>query len=500
MKRLSLIILLVLSIGSISFAQNADDALRYSRLFYSGTARFMSMGGAFTALGGDISTLSQNPAGIGVFCSSEVTITPQLGHFKSTSLFNTSNAEDYLYNFNLGQGGLVANLIKNESESGLVSLNIGYSFNRTNNLTQSIVINGKSSSSSLLDYWVDKAEGFYPDELASSVADAYDASLGWRTYVIDSLSGSSTSYGTVYSNYGDNPPSVYGQNMKRVITNDGYTGEHAISIGGNYSNKLFFGATLGINTLSYESKYEHSESTVAALPSLFTDFNYTLYYKDNGTGFNLKLGAIYKPIEILRIGFAFHSPTIYHINRYLYDNISTHFSDGGHYSASNDALRFSYGVTTPFRVLTGAALQVKKIALLSVDYEFVDYSAARFFETGDGYDYTNKNQEIKNSLGTTNNIRFGAEVRLSNIYLRGGYGYYGKAWKTGGENKNQDFNSLSFGIGFREKNIFADFGFSTMKNKDNYVLYTSTSTGSPVSSLDLTRNTFAVTFGYKFGY
>ena len=315
MKRLSLIFLLVLSIGSISFAQNADDALRYSRLFYSGTARFMSMGGAFTALGGDISTLSQNPAGIGVFRSSEVTITPQLGHFKSTSLFNTSNAEDYLYNFNLGQGGLVANLIKNESESGLVSLNIGYSFNRTNNLTQSIVINGKSSSSSLLDYWVDKAEGFYPDELASSVADAYDASLGWRTYVIDSLSGSSTSYGTVYSNYGDNPPSVYGQNMKRVITNDGYTGEHAISIGGNYSNKLFFGATLGINTLSYESKYEHSESTVAALPSLFTDFNYTLYYKDNGTGFNLKLGAIYKPIEILRIGFAFHSPTIYHMNR-----------------------------------------------------------------------------------------------------------------------------------------------------------------------------------------
>jgi long-subunit fatty acid transport protein len=276
--------------------------------------------------------------------------------------------------------------------------------------------------------------------------------------------------------------------------------EHAISIGGNYSNKLFFGATLGINTLSYESKYEHSESTVAALPSMFTDFDYTLYFKDNGTGFNLKLGAIYKPIEILRIGFAFHSPTIYHMNRYLYDNITSHFSDGGHYSASNDALRFSYGVTTPFRVLTGAALQVKKIALLSIDYEFVDYGAARFFETGDGYDYTVKNLAIRSDLGTTSNIRLGAEVRLSNIYLRGGYGYYGKAWKAGGENINQDFNSLSFGFGFREKNIFADFGFSTMKNKDDYVLYTSTSTGSPVSSLDLTRNTFAVTFGYKFGY
>ncbi len=499
MKRLSLIILLVLSIVSISFAQNADDALRYSRLFYSGTARFMSMGGAFTALGGDISTLSQNPAGIGVFRSSEITITPQLGHFKSISSFNNSGTQDYLYNFNLGQAGLVANLIKNESESGLISLNIGYSFNRTSNLNQSIVINGISSNTSLADYWVDRSNGHFSYDLPTQEVDAYDASLGWRTYVIDSLSGSSTSYGTVYSNYGDNPPSVYGQNMKRVITNTGYMGEHAISIGGNYSNKLFFGATLGINTLSYETKYEHSESTDIALPSQFTNFDYTLYYKDNGTGFNLKLGAIYKPIEILRIGFAFHSPTVYHLNRYLYDNISSLFSDGGHYSASNDALRFSYGLTTPFRILVGGALQVKKIAILSADYEFVDYSSAKFFTLGsDNFDYTPKNQAIKDNLGATNNIRLGAEVRLSNIYLRGGYGYYGKAWKAG-ENANQDFNSISFGIGFREKNIFADFGFSTMMNKDNYILYTS-STGSPTANLDMTRNTFAVTFGYKFGY
>ena len=60
-------------------------------------------------------------------------------------------------------------------------------------------------------------------------------------------------YGTVYSNYGDECPSDYGQTMKRLITTEGYTGEHAFSIGGNYSNKLFFGATLGITRLNYES-------------------------------------------------------------------------------------------------------------------------------------------------------------------------------------------------------------------------------------------------------
>ncbi|MGD0343089.1 MAG: hypothetical protein ABSA76_15420, partial [Bacteroidales bacterium] len=434
--------------------------------------------------------------GLGVFRSSEVTITPQLEYFKSSSSFNGTSSDDYLYNFNLGQGGIVANLIRNESESGLITLNIGYSFSRTSNLTQTIVINGVSSNSSLADYWADEANGYYKDELASKVPDAY---LAWNTWVLDSLSGLNNSYGTVYSNYGDNPPSVYGQNIKRVVTNTGYTGEHAISIGGNYSNKLFFGATIGITTLSYESKYEHSESTDVSLPSKFTDFDYTLYYKDSGTGYNLKLGVIYKPIDILRVGFAFHSPTIYHINEYLYDNISSRFSDGGNYTASNDATRFSYGLTTPFRVLTGVALQVKKIALVSLDYEFIDYSAAKFFETGDGYDYTDKNQEIRNSLGMSNNIRLGAEVRLSNIYLRGGYGYYGKAWKTGQDNENQAYNSLSCGIGFREKNIFADFGISTTTNKDKYILYTS-SAGSAVSDINMTRNLFTLTFGYKFGY
>jgi hypothetical protein len=99
----------------------------------------------------------------------------------------------------------------------------------------------------------------------------------------------------------------------------------------------------------------------------------------------------------------------------------------------------------------------------------------------------------------SNNIRLGAEVRLNSIYLRGGYGYYGKAWKSGQDNENQSYNSISCGIGFREKNVFADFGFSTIANKDNYIMYSS-SAGSAISNLNMTRNLFSVTLGYKFGY
>ena len=72
---------------------------------------------------------------------------------------------------------------------------------------------------------------------------AYDA------WIMDTITGTgANTYGTVFSNYGDNASSDYGQNIRRLITNEGYTGEHAFSIGGNYSNKIFFGATLGIST------------------------------------------------------------------------------------------------------------------------------------------------------------------------------------------------------------------------------------------------------------
>src|SRR5512137_1600713 len=120
-KIVSLSAIIFLTISGL-FAQNVDDALRYSQIFYTGTARFMSMGGAFTALGGDMSTLSQNPAGIGVFRSSEISITPQLYHINTTAGFNNGRTSDYLYNFNLGQAGIVTNLISSNGTTGLISL------------------------------------------------------------------------------------------------------------------------------------------------------------------------------------------------------------------------------------------------------------------------------------------------------------------------------------------------------------------------------------------
>lgn len=493
MKRIGLFILALLSVFTMVKAQNVDDALRYSQSFYGGTARFMSMGGAFTALGGDISSLSQNPAGLGVFRSSELTITPQLFQTKTTAGFN-GNYSDKLYNFNLNQAGIVSNLISNNNETGLITLNIGYSFNKTNNLNQTILIRGVSNSSSMADYWAAQANGSTKPNLPDN------AWMANHTWLIDTLSGSGTSYGTVFSNYGDNPPSVYGQTVQRIITNEGYTGEHAISVGGNYSNKIFFGATFGISTLRYTSHYEHLESTNQALPSQFQNFTYTDHFEEKGTGYSLKLGVIIKPVEALRIGLAFHSPTWYRINDYAYSDLTSNFTDGGHYEASIDPLRFNYALATPFRVLSGVAIQIQKFALLSADYEFVDYSTAKFSETGDGYDYGVKNMAIRNSLKSASNVRLGAEFRLNKLYLRTGYGYYGKAFKSGEDNSNLDYSSISLGAGFREQNISIDFAYTNFRYSQTYFLYpVDMGINTAAANLNTIRNMFTLTLGYKFG-
>jgi hypothetical protein len=493
MKRISLLILAVLSMFIGVTAQNLDDALRYSQISYGGTARFMSMGGAFTSLGGDISSLSQNPAGIGVFRASEFTITPQLFQIKTTAGFNGRSISN-LSNFNLNQIGLVSNLVSNNKETGLVTLNIGYSFIRNNNLSQSIVIHGINNSSSMTDYWALQGKGFTKVNLPDDPWMAFHANL------IDTLSGSATSYGTVYSNYGDNPPSVYGQTVQRIISYEGYTAEHAISIGGNYSNKLFFGATLGISKLRFSSHIEHLETSNSALPNLFQSFVYTNHFEEKGTGYSIKMGAIFKPTDAVRIGFAFHSPTWYKIDDYAYSNITAKFTDGYHSEASIDPSRYNYALATPFRVLTGASVRIKKIALISADYEYVDYSTSRFSETGDGYDFGEKNMAIRNTLKSASNIRLGGELRLNKLYLRSGYGYYGKAFKPGEDNANLDYRSISFGAGFREQNVSIDFAYTNYKSSQKYYMYPLDQSFVPsLVNFNTMKNMFTLTIGYKFG-
>jgi long-subunit fatty acid transport protein len=396
----------------------------------------------------------------------------------------------------MSQFGLVANVVS--KPEGLISFNIGYAYNKTNNLSQDILIQGISNSSSMADYWADLGNrdgGTLYSDLEGPEGIAFDA------WVMDTITGSGgRGFGTVYSNYGDNPPSRYGQTIRRIIYNDGYLAENSISFGGNYSNKLYFGATFGITTLRYISHYEHLESTDVPLASQFRNFTYVDHYEDNGTGYNFKLGAIFRPVEAVRIGLAFHSPIWYKIDEYYYNDITSNFTDGGHYEANNDPMRFNYALASPYRLLGGVGIQIKKVAILSADYEYVDYSSARFSQTGDGYDYSSKNDEIRNTLKGAHNFRFGGEYRIDKIYLRGGYGLYGKPFNENEDNADLKYNTISGGIGFRDRNFLIDFGYQNLQSSQNYVLYPVDLGVEPaMASLKTTQNVFTLTFGYKFG-
>jgi long-subunit fatty acid transport protein len=251
--------------------------------------------------------------------------------------------------------------------------------------------------------------------------------------------------------------------------------------------------------MRYSGHYEHLEKADYFLDSQFSDFSYVEHFENTGTGVNLKIGAIIRPVEELRIGVAFHSPTLYKIEERFYDNISSNFTDGGHYEFYNDELVYEYALTTPFRALAGVAYQIEKTGLLSVDYEFVDYSMVKFSETGDDYDYSEKNLDIKNTLQPAHNIRVGGELRFNKLYFRGGYGYYGKVFREDEVNKDLFNRSISAGLGFREQNLSIDFGFTNMRNEQKYILYDSYYE-TAMANLTNTRNMFSITLGYKFGF
>lgn len=492
MKRIVIIIFATIALALSSGAQTIDEAYLYSRMYYSGTARFQSMGGAFTSLGGDLSVLTLNPAGLALFRATEFSFTPQMYFNNSTANYTGEMSEDNAYNFNINQIGAVLPIIE-KSSAGLKNFNIGYSYNRTNNYNANTLIRGVSANSSMADYWAAKAnqDNVAPDNLGNPEW------LAYQTYVIDAIPVTDGyEYTTIFSDYGNNANSTYGQTVRRIISNEGYAGEHSISAAGNIDDKIYFGFTMGISRINAETRYTHLESDDNNTIPIFDNFTYTDVVSTEGKGYSFKVGAIVRPISALRIGFSFQSPTVYRLSEYYYDSMVAN-DIYGHYEETNETYSFFYTLTTPMRINTGVSLQVGKLGIVSADYEFVDYSHARFSRADDGYDYFNENEDIKNIYASAHNLRLGAELRLNSMfYLRGGYAYYGSGFAAGEDNQDNSHTIYSGGFGVRQSNFYFDLAYSVRHNSQAYFMY-----GSPdVDRVDITynRNMASATIGFRF--
>ncbi|RLD60980.1 MAG: hypothetical protein DRJ05_03590 [Bacteroidetes bacterium] len=489
MKRIipSLTILMFLSLSLTS--QNEVDALRYSRTTFGGSARVMAMGGAFGSLGADFSTLSTNPAGIGLFKKSEFMFSPSLYIGETKSTYNGSQSGDSKHNFNMGNVGIVFTTKSANEKSVLRYYHFGFGLNRLNDFNRRIRIEGTNNENSITDMWVDYANGVHFQDIEDDFYGdyAYDLHPAWQTYLIDTVPG-------YYDRY--NAAAAGGHVLqKKNITSWGSMNEMVVSGGANLSDRLYFGATIGFPFIRY---FEESTYGEVDEDNNFDDFHSLdvyQYLKTRGSGVNLKFGLIARPINWLRIGAAIHSPTWYNnMQDIWYTEVSSRFDNNETFSSASPEGRYDYQLETPFKAIGSVSVVLWRIALISADYEYIDYSESKL--RASDYYFDAENAAIRLKYTQTQNIRLGTEIRFGHFAVRGGAAIYGSPFASG-INDGETYY-YSGGFGYREKHFYFDLSYTRGISNEDYYLYGSENVRvNPVSN-QLISNNVVATLGFRF--
>ncbi|GET29365.1 hemin receptor [Prolixibacter sp. SD074] len=460
----------LLALTLYASAQYVDQALVLSQQSYGVTARSKAMGSAFGALGGDFSSLSINPAGIAVYRANEFSFTPDVFHYNRTEATNQGiTADDSKYNFNIANIGYVGIYHPGDTESGLVSVNFGLGFNRLRNFHQNSLSEAMNSPYSRMDAFAQNTNGINYNDLVTT--DSYDpyyngipweSKMAWENYLIDVANPGA----------GDNQyNSILYQgetvNQHYAIQREGYINEYVFSLGANFSNKFYIGATVGIDDLYYRERSTYGEDGGS---NGFGNFDYYNYLRTTGVGFNLKFGMIYRPIPQLRLGAAIHTPTFFNLKENYHSWISSNLdanvgAGAGSHREETPYGDYKYDLETPLRAIGSIAYQFGKKGLLSVDYEYVNYNNIKLRHGSDGYDFYSENQDINNYYQSIGNIRVGGEYRVTPaVSLRGGYEYYGSPYKStvdGVSQPNSNYQHVTYngGLGFRFGNANLDIAY-----------------------------------------
>lgn len=506
-------------LASPLFAQNETDVLRASQQFTGGTARNIGMGGAFGALGADMSSLSLNPAGIGVYRRSEFTFTPSvISNDAKTNLYGQPYS-DTKNKFNFSNIGYVFTNYTNK-EQGWVSMNFGIAYNRLNDYNSNTTIIGSNPNTSMLDEFSSRANQYFAGKniIPANLSDAQIASdLEQNLYSYENLAFKS---GGIYipnngdgylTNDANNANPKYGENQQRIITTTGAMNELALSLGANYSNKFYIGMTLGIDFLNYEENKIHKENNFQS-PDM-DNFSFNDNFKTSGTGYNLKIGMIYKPVNMLRLGLALHTPTFYNFTSDFSTSMFTNYKQpitangitSDNFREYTDPTTYDYSITTPLKAIGSVALQLGQLGLISADYEYIDYTKAKIRASDDPF--TDVNSNIQSWFRATSNVRLGAEIKLGDFAVRGGYGLYGSPYSSNHFNKDAFTTSYSAGLGYRGKDFFFDLGYILFDTKSLYSMYEHEVYNSTTQRYDMipelvdtkySNGRFAATIGFRF--
>ncbi len=492
MKRSHLLIMILVATGPTLIAQNAVDALRYSRLNPGGTARFMGLSGAFGALGADFTVASANPAGLGLYKSSEFSFTPSVFIGRTASTYNGMTGDDQRSNFALGNVGVVltSKIRSAPNKAGWKYVQFATGLNRLADYNNRAYITGPNHDNSLLDTYVEYANGIPFKQIEDDTYGdyAFDLNPAWWTYLLDLRDPN------IDEDY-INPIPHAGVMQQKTIDTKGSMNEYIFSIGANYNDRLYLGATIGIPFFRYSESAVYSEYDQADTINDFKQFDKIDELETHGNGFDFKFGFIYRVNEWFRFGGAFHTPTWFtNINDSWSTTMQSQFDNGDRYSQSSPTGNYEYDLTTPLRAQGSVGFIIGNVGLVSAEYEFTDYSMARL--SASDYDFNEENDAVKNSYVIAHHMRIGTEWRYNIFSFRGGFQYETSPYKSG-INDGQRFG-FSLGTGLRLDWFFFDIAYAYSNLKEDYYLYSSNTVFTNPVNNTLAGHSILTTFGVKF--
>ncbi len=460
--------ILSLFLGSIAWqanAQNEIDILRYSYQESLGTARSMSMGGAFGALGADLACLSGNPAGIGMYRRGDAGI--------STGLASQKTKVNIA-----GQFGNANQLSGSTTNLGIAlsypSVNpdwpvttLAVTNTRRANYNERVRIDDAPLDGTLLDVFLGEAMGANPDELYN--LSPFTSSLAWETYLLNPHPNNNP------TDYISEIPSG-GAYATKIIERSGHLNETNIGLGSGFQERLYIGASIGIVSVEFDEKAIHNERP--RIDSLeLAEWEYQELLTVEGSGVNFKVGINLALTNWLRAGVAYHTRSRIGFTDEYSTKIRSDFKDGESFDSSSPFNRLEYVVLTPSRLIASGAFILGKMGIITADYERVDYGSGMLkpqaLSGPDPYNFETENEAASQLYNLSHAARVGCEFRIQrNWRLRAGAGMETSPFSPAAEiDTDASRYTGSMGFGYRTNAWYASATYRRSWHDRDIYLY-----------------------------
>lgn len=499
MKKLLSIILAGLSFSAIQAQETTtDDALRYAVENLNGSARFRAMGGAFGAVGGDLSSINQNPAGSIFFANNFFTFTGSSFNSKNSSVYFGRKEKQNDNTFDLNQAGVVFVFKDNNPKNNWKKFTVAVNYENNNNFDNSLYSAGTNPTNSIDQYFLRFANGL-PSEggiTLGTLDNAYfgdlnfidqQALLGYNAYMFNPVADDPTN-----TSYVSNVPTAGNFFQDNYTISTGYDGKLTLNFATSYKDRLFLGINLDyhytdiIKTTSVFESYNNNTAT--GLSSVQFDTETHTF----GNGFALNLGAIVKATENLRLGLAYQSPTWYRLEDEQRQAVVA-VNDGSTfvYNPGITMIYDAYTIQTPSKWTGSAAYIFGKKGLLSADVTMKDYSNTKFRPQGD---YSGLNSYMNNVLDSSIEVRLGGEYKYKEWSFRGGYRLDQSPYKM--DENFGDLTGYSAGLGYSFDDSRIDLSYTYEQRDFNYTFLSSGLTDP--ASVNRKNNNISVSYSMNF--